>query len=146
MVLRQQAGSYKGSAVLVGAGLLAVASVQTPPNSRCKRHHALVMGLFIGITNDPERFLTHGLAVQERVDFGIGHAVGRFVRFAGRQVFEVGGGDFFHQRFRRAEAAGNIPNLIFHQAAQRGQVASPVTELGKEAQNFPPPEKVPKQL
>jgi len=56
-------------------GLPAKASVQTPTSLWRKRHHPLVMSLFVRVTNDFERFLTHCFAMQERINLGIGHAV-----------------------------------------------------------------------
>ena len=79
------------------------------------------MSFFVGPTDDVEGFLTHWLAVQEGVDLGIGHAVGGFVGLARCQVFEVGGGDFFHQELRSAEVPGDGPDLVFHQPAQGRQ-------------------------
>ncbi|MCY1249449.1 hypothetical protein D9M72_629880 [compost metagenome] len=55
------------------------------------------MRLPVGLANDVERFLAHRLAMQEGIDFHISHAVGRFVRLARNQVFQIGRRHFLHQ-------------------------------------------------
>lgn len=97
------------------------------------------MGLVVGRDDDVERFPAHWLTVQESVDLGVRHTMGRFVRFARRQVFQIRRRNFLDQRLRRTKAARNRPHLILHQTTERCQITSAVAELGEETPEVPPP-------